>query len=51
MSKRLRRIAPPEHDLPFSAWSLAGLADFLARMDVVRRWWRPVPSSDACRGQ
>src|SRR5512142_1279295 len=35
--KKIAKSKPPEHDLPFSTWSLAKLADFLVAEGVDRR--------------
>jgi transposase len=35
-AKKIAKSRPVEHDLPFSAWSLAKLADIL----VAEGWWR-----------
>ena len=34
-SKKIAKSKPTEHDLPFSTWSLAKLADFLVAEGVV----------------
>jgi transposase len=48
--KKIARSAPAEHGLPFSAWSLSKLAEFLVAEGVHRRHQPRGPAGPAPRG-